>query len=93
MAQTIAKSSKDIVNVALAAVPAISAEEAMLLLDTPDHVFVDLREGTEQAKTGMIPGTIASSPTSLPPRSSLASAPSASRLKCRWMKPMPLPGA
>jgi len=61
MAQTITKSSKDIVNAALAAVPAISAEEAMSLVESPDHIFVDLRDGAEQAKTGMIPGAVASS--------------------------------
>lgn len=61
MAQTITKSSKDIVKAAVAAVPAISAEEAMSLVRSPYHVFVDLRDGTEQAKTGMIPGAIASS--------------------------------
>ena len=61
MAQTITKSSKDIVKAALAAVPAISAEEAMSLVESPDHVFVDLRDGIEQAKTGMIPGAVASS--------------------------------
>ena len=61
MAQTITKSSKDIVAAALASVPAISAEEAMWLVESPDHVFVDLRDGTEQAKTGMIPGAVASS--------------------------------
>ncbi len=41
MAQNITKSSKDIVKSALAAVPAISAEEAISLVDSPDHVFVD----------------------------------------------------
>lgn len=33
----------------------------MNLLTSSDHVFVDLRDGTEQAKTGMIPGAVASS--------------------------------
>ena len=61
MAQTITKSSRDIVEAALAAVPAISAEEAMSLVESSDHVFVDLRDGTEQAETGMIPGAVASS--------------------------------
>jgi len=61
MAQTITKSSKDIVEAALAAVPSISADEAMSLVESPDHVFVDLRDGSEQAKTGMIPGAVASS--------------------------------
>ena len=61
MAQTITKSSKDMVKAALAVVPAISAEEAMTLVESPNHVFVDLRDGTEQAETGMIPGAVASS--------------------------------
>jgi rhodanese-related sulfurtransferase len=59
--QTITKTSKDIVKEAMASVPAISAEEASRLLGSPDHVFVDLRDGTEQARTGVIPGAVASS--------------------------------
>ena len=61
MPQTITKTSKDIVKEAMANVPAISAEEALSLLGSPDHVFVDLRDGTEQAKTGVIPGAVVSS--------------------------------
>ena len=61
MAQTITKSSRDIVKTALAAVPAISAEEAVSLIASSDHVFVDLRDGTEQTGTGIIPGAIVSS--------------------------------
>lgn len=61
MAQNITKSAKDIVKSAMANVPAISAEEALPLVGPPDYVFVDLRDGTEQAKTGMIPGAVASS--------------------------------
>ena len=61
MAQKIIKSAKDIVQAAIAAVPAISAEEAMALVGSPDHVLVDLRDGAEQAKTGTIPGAVASS--------------------------------
>jgi len=61
MTQTITKSAKDIVKDAMERVPAISAEEALALSGSPDHVFVDLRDGTEQAKTGMIPGAVASS--------------------------------
>ena len=61
MPQTIAKSSNAIVKEAMANVPAIEAEEAIGLLNSPDHVFVDLRDGTEQAKTGLIPGAVASS--------------------------------
>lgn len=61
MTQTITKSAKDIVKDAMERVPAISAEEALALSASPDHVFVDLRDGTEQAKTGVIPGAVASS--------------------------------
>ena len=61
MSQTITRSSKDYVNQALAAVPAISVEEAFSLIDCPDHVFVDLRDGNEQAKTGVISGAVSSS--------------------------------
>ncbi len=61
MPQNITKSAKDLVKAALSAVPAISVEDAMGLVGSADHVFVDLRDGTEQAKTGMIPGAVASS--------------------------------
>ena len=61
MAQNITKSTKDMVQHALATVPAISVDDAIALAGSPDHVFVDLRDGTEQAKTGMIPGAFASS--------------------------------
>lgn len=61
MAQNITRSAKDIVKQALSSVPAISAEDALALANSPDHVFVDLRDGTEQAKTGMIAGAVASS--------------------------------
>lgn len=61
MSQTITKSSKDIVKAAMRSVPAIDAQEALSLVGSPDHVFVDLRDGTEQEKTGRIPGAVASS--------------------------------
>lgn len=61
MPQHIVKSAKDLVKAAMAAVPAISVEDAQALVGSPDHVFVDLRDGTEQAKTGMIPGAIQTS--------------------------------
>lgn len=61
MSQTITKSSMDYVKQALATAPAISVEEALLLVDCPDHVFVDLRDGDEQSKTGVIPGAVSSS--------------------------------
>jgi len=61
MAQNITRSAKDIVKEALSAVPAISVEDALPLVNSDRHVFVDLRDGTEQAKTGLIPGAVASS--------------------------------
>ncbi len=61
MSQTITKSSKEIVKAAMRSVLAIDAQEALSMLGSPDHVFVDLRDGSEQAKTGVIPGAVASS--------------------------------
>ncbi len=61
MAQTITKRAKDLVQAAVSSVPAISVDDALALVGSPDHVFVDLRDGTEQAKTGVIPGAIVSS--------------------------------
>lgn len=61
MPQTITKSSREIVQNAVRRVPAISAEEAVALVGSPKHVFVDLRDGVEQASTGIIPGAVASS--------------------------------
>ena len=61
MAQTITKSAKDLVKAAISKVPAISAEEAIALVGSPDHVFVDLRDGMEQAKSGVIEGAVTSS--------------------------------
>jgi hypothetical protein len=39
MAQKITKSAKDRVQAAIAAVPSISAEEAMAFVGSPDHVL------------------------------------------------------
>jgi rhodanese-related sulfurtransferase len=61
MAQEITKSSREIVKEAMSVVPTISADDALSLVDSGTHVFVDLRDGTEQAKSGIIPGAIASS--------------------------------
>lgn len=61
MPQNISKSSRDLVKAALSNVTAISAADALELVDSPDHVFVDLRDGTEQSKTGVIPGAVSSS--------------------------------
>lgn len=61
MAQNITKRAADIARDAIAAVPAISVEDALPLVGRDTHVFVDLRDGMEQAKTGVIPGAVASS--------------------------------
>lgn len=60
MPQKITKSAGAMVKEALGVVPSVEASEALGLLDSQDHVFVDLRDGTEQA-SGMIPGAIATS--------------------------------
>ncbi len=61
MPQNITKSAKEIVKAAISAVPSINAEDAVALGGSDDHVFVDLRDGTEQARTGIIPGAVLSS--------------------------------
>ena len=61
MAQTITKSATDLVKAALCDVSGISVEDAMTFVECDTHVFVDLRDGTEQAMSGIIPGAIASS--------------------------------
>ena len=61
MPQNITKSAKEIVKAALGVVPAITVEEALELVGSEDHVFVDLRDPNEQDKSGRIPGAIASS--------------------------------
>ena len=61
MPQNITKTVNELISAAQATVPAMSAEEAMNLVDSPDHVFVDLRGPNEQVKRGRIPGAIASS--------------------------------
>ncbi|MBS9717281.1 rhodanese-like domain-containing protein [Pseudohalocynthiibacter aestuariivivens] len=61
MAQNITKSAKDIVKETLDTVPAISVDDALPLVGSDAHVFVDLRDGSEQARTGLIPGAVASS--------------------------------
>ncbi|MEO0327969.1 MAG: rhodanese-like domain-containing protein [Pseudomonadota bacterium] len=61
MPQNILKSAKEMVSAAIKSVPAIDVEEAIKLVNSDTHVFVDLRDGTEQAKTGVIPGAVISS--------------------------------
>ena len=59
MPQKITKTVSSLVEDALAEVPAISVQEAMSLARSDTHVFVDLRDGVEQAR-GMIPEAVAS---------------------------------
>ena len=61
MSQTITKSSNEIVKGALDAVHSLDVERALSLIDSAEHVFVDLRDGMGQAKTGVIPGAVRSS--------------------------------
>ena len=60
MPQNIIKTASSLVKEAIAEVPAISVNEAIPLVESDKHVFVDLRDGVEQAR-GMIPGAVASS--------------------------------
>jgi len=60
MPQTIKKSAASMVKEAMAEVKAISVEEALSLVDSPSHVFVDLRDSNEQER-GRIHGAIPSS--------------------------------
>lgn len=61
MSQKIVKSSKELVSAAIKSVPSIEVAEALGLVNNETHVFVDVRDGTEQAKTGVIPGAVISS--------------------------------
>ena len=60
MPQKITKTASSLVKDALAEVSAVSVHEAISLAKSDTHVFVDLRDGVEQAR-GMIPGAVASS--------------------------------
>lgn len=60
MPQTITKTAASFVKQAMAEVPAISVAEALPLLDSDSHVFVDLRGAAEQGQ-GIIPGAVVSS--------------------------------
>ena len=60
MPQHIKKGAKALVAEALDGLPVISVEEAMLVVDAGTHVFVDVREGSEQEK-GVISGAVVSS--------------------------------
>lgn len=50
---------KSMLDAANAAVPRISPQEAKALHGQPDVVFLDLREGSEIAASGKVPGALA----------------------------------
>ena len=60
MPQTITKTAASLVKKAMAEVPAISVAEALPLLGSDSHVFIDLRDAAEQ-RHGIIPGAVVSS--------------------------------
>ena len=55
MAQKITKGIKELLAEANAVVPSISVEEAAGLLNSQDHVFIDLRDIRELQRSGKIP--------------------------------------
>jgi rhodanese-related sulfurtransferase len=55
MPSTISKGYKALLDEALAEITTIAASEAIALLGSPDHVFVDLRDPRELKREGKIP--------------------------------------
>lgn len=56
MAQKITKGVKTLVAEANARITTISTAEAIALVDSPDHVIVDLRDFRELKRSGKVPG-------------------------------------
>lgn len=56
MAQNITKSVKDMVCEANSEITTISTQDAIKLVDSDEHVIVDLRDFRELKRTGKIPG-------------------------------------
>jgi Rhodanese-like domain len=52
------KSAKELIAAASARVTTISPEEAVGLLNEPNTIFVDLRDDSELARDGKIPGSV-----------------------------------
>jgi rhodanese-related sulfurtransferase len=52
------KSAKDLMSEASRDIETLSGEEAARLVSHPDVVFVDVREGEELQKTGMVRGAV-----------------------------------
>ncbi|KAG1700406.1 Sulfurtransferase [Nymphon striatum] len=56
MAQNITKNVKEMVSEANQEITTISTQDAIKLVDSDDHVIVDLRDIRELKRTGKIPG-------------------------------------
>ncbi len=52
------KSARQLLDEAMAEVETLSVEQARQLHGQDDVIFVDVRDGTERAKTGGIPGSV-----------------------------------
>jgi rhodanese-related sulfurtransferase len=52
------KSAKELVAQASSRVKTVAVQEAVLLLNDPDTVFVDLRDSSELLRDGKIPGAV-----------------------------------
>jgi rhodanese-related sulfurtransferase len=59
MAQNITKGAEELVAEANARVTTIPVDEALALVDSDDHVLIDLRESGELRRGGKIPGAVA----------------------------------
>lgn len=52
------RSAKDLLTEANAMVETLPVEQAIALVDDPDVVFVDVREGSERDKSGTVKGSV-----------------------------------
>ncbi|WP_070987353.1 rhodanese-like domain-containing protein [Halofilum ochraceum] len=59
MAQTITKGVNELLAEANARIETIPVDQAMALVDSDDHVLIDLRESGELRRMGKIPGAVA----------------------------------
>lgn len=61
MAQNITRGVDELLAEANARIPTIPVDEALALVDSDDHVLIDLRESGELRRMGKIPGAVACS--------------------------------
>jgi len=59
MAQKITKGANELVAEANAGITTIPLDEALALVDSDDHVLIDVRESGELRRMGKIPGAVA----------------------------------